>query len=293
MPLTTGPETTGPPPGSLCRIRVEGRSVVGLVTDLGIVPTTVKSPLAGIIDGALDPRLQAQLSRVSDPVLDPDRIEFLPPVQPRVLLYCGRNYADHLAENPRPPSEAPVFFSKLPSSLIGHRVPIEIDPAQQADYEGELAVVIGRRSRGVAAGGAGRMVAGYTIVNDVSDRSVQRVNHQLTMAKGPDTFGPIGPYLVPRQLVGDGSALSLRTWVNDELRQNAITTSMIHDVAQCIAAATRTVTLQPGDVIATGTPAGVGAYHHPPRFLRPGDTVSVAIDRLGTLVNPVRSRPAR
>lgn len=223
----------------------------------------------------------------SHPPFDPQVVRFLPPVVPTTMLFCGRNYEDHLAENPRPRQASPVFFSKLISSLTGHGRPILVSPDQQADYEGELAVVIGRPARRVPADRALDHVAGFTIVNDVSDRAVQHVNHQITMGKGPDTFGPMGPYLVPRAQVGDGSGLRLRTWVNDELRQDGSTSNLIHDVAECIEAATRTVTLQPGDVIATGTPAGIAAYMTPSIFLAPGDTVTIEIDRLGFLSNPV------
>jgi 2-keto-4-pentenoate hydratase/2-oxohepta-3-ene-1,7-dioic acid hydratase in catechol pathway len=203
------------------------------------------------------------------------------------MLYVGRNYEDHLAENPRPRQAEPVFFSKLISSLTGHRQPVVVRPEQSVDYEGELAVVIGRPARGVNAADALSYVAGYTIANDVSDRAVQHVNHQITMGKGPDTFGPLGPVLVPRAAVGDGSGLRLRTWVNDDIRQDGTTSELIHNVASCIEAATRTVTLLPGDVIATGTPSGVGAYMDPPGFMVPGDIVTVAIDGLGALVNPI------
>lgn len=282
---------TAPRLGALCRFTADDRTHVGVFTGDGIVRTGFMSVLDALADGAVDPdRLRRVRPGPGTPV-DPDHVVFVPPVEPRTMLFCGRNYEDHLAENPRPRQPAPVFFSKLVSSLIGHRHPIFVTPDQDVDYEGELAVVIGRRARRVRADEALDYVAGYTIVNDVSDRAVQHVNHQITMGKGPDTFGPIGPYVVSRADLGDGSGLRLRTWVNDGLRQDGCTSDLIHDVAQCIAAATRTVTLIPGDVIATGTPAGTGAYMKPPAFLQPGDSVTVEIDGLGALTNPVAADP--
>ncbi len=270
------------PIGALCRVLVDGAPRVGILTEAGIGLTDLRSPLDGIVDG----RVVAQLSPGA-PLIAPDEAELLPPVEPRTMLYAGRNYEDHLAENPRPRGDAPVLFSKLVSSLIGHGAPIRVLSDQHADYEGELAVVIGRVARRVRREDALEVIAGYTIANDVSDRAVQHVNNQITMGKGPDTFGPLGPWLVARSALGDGSGLRLRTWVNDEPRQDGNTRDLIHDVASCIEAATRTVTLQPGDVIATGTPAGVGAYRDPPAWLRPGDVVRVEIERLGSLENPV------
>ena len=275
----TGPDG-GLPLHGRCRVKAGDRLLVAVVTPDGLMPTALSSTLDRIEEPA------AALPN-GEPPLSIEAVTFLPPVDSRVLLYAGRNYGDHLAERPRPEQPDPVLFAKLASSIIGHGHPIRINPRQDADYEGELAVVIGREARNVAVEDALGVVAGFTIVNDVSDRAVQHVNHQITMGKGPDTFGPVGPALVPRDIVGDGSGLRIRTWVNGELRQDGTTSAMIHDVAACIVAATRTVTLRAGDIIATGTPSGVGAYRTPPTFLRPGDSVAVAIDRLGTLVNPV------
>lgn len=277
----TGPDGDLPLNGR-CRVTVGDRVLVAVVTRDGLMPT----PLASTLERIEEP---AEALPNGEPPLSTEELTFLPPVDSRNLLYAGRNYHDHLAERPRPQQHDPVLFAKLASSVVGHRQAIRIDPRQDVDYEGELAVVIGREAKHVAVEDALSVIAGYTIANDVSDRAVQHVNHQITMGKGPDTFGPIGPALVPRDLVGDGSGLRIRTWVNGELRQDGTTSAMIHDVAACIAAATRTVTLRAGDIIATGTPAGVGAYRNPPAFLRPGDSVAIAIDRLGTLVNPVRA----
>jgi 2-keto-4-pentenoate hydratase/2-oxohepta-3-ene-1,7-dioic acid hydratase in catechol pathway len=291
--MELSPVPARPLVGALCRIRLGERVRVGVLTEAGVVPTDLASPLDALVDGALDPAVlaAADAGAAHGTALDPDEVAFLPPVEPRTMLFAGRNYEDHLAEAPRPRQATPVLFAKLVSSLTGHGSPILVLPDQHVDYEGELALVIGRTARRIRIADALDVVAGYTIVNDVSDRAVQHVNNQMTMGKGPDTFCPMGPWLVPRAALGDGSGRRLRTWVNDELRQDATTSGMIHDVAACIEAATRTVTLQPGDVIATGTPGGVAAYRVPPAWLRPGDTVTVAIDGLGMLANPVVADP--
>ena len=283
---------TALPEQALCRYLDEGSPRVGLLTRDGVVPTAWDTPLRPLGGGSWELAV-AEATRASAVRLDPDTLHFLPPVEPRTMLYCGRNYEDHLAENPRPRQAEPVFFSKLVSSLIGHREPVLVTGAQHVDYEGEMALVIGRPARHVPAEEALAFVAGYTIANDVTDRAVQRVNNQTTMGKGPDTFGPLGPWLVPAELVGDGRGLGLRTWVNGERRQDGSTADLIHDVAACIAAATRTVTLRPGDVIATGTPAGCGAYMDPPSYLRPGDTVTVEVDGLGALTNTIEEDAGR
>jgi 2-keto-4-pentenoate hydratase/2-oxohepta-3-ene-1,7-dioic acid hydratase in catechol pathway len=287
---TRGHEVSLPPPGSLCRVRVGGEARVGVLTSSGVVLTELASPLDAVVEGRLDPGVAAAVEAAARPLAVED-LEFLPPVEPRTMLYAGRNYEDHLAENPRPRAAEPVLFSKLVSSIVGHMATVRISPAQHADYEGELALVIGAVARRVRRDDALAFVAGFTIANDVSDRAVQHVNNQITMGKGADTFGPLGPWLVPRELVGDASGLRIRTWVNDDLRQDGTTSDLIHDVADCIAAATRTVTLQPGDVIATGTPAGTGAYRDPPAWLQPGDVVTVEIEGLGALINPVDADP--
>jgi 2-keto-4-pentenoate hydratase/2-oxohepta-3-ene-1,7-dioic acid hydratase in catechol pathway len=278
------------PGHAICRYLDDGSPRVGLLTPDGVLPATWDTPLQFLGRGSFD-AVVAEAARASSVRLDPDALRFLPPTEPRTMLYCGRNFEDHLAENPRPRQDDPVFFAKLVSSLIGHRDAVRVRPSQRVDYEGELAVVIGRRARDVPAHLALDYVAGFTIANDVTDRAVQKVNNQTTMGKGPDTFGPLGPWLVPAEFVGDGRGLGLRTWVNGELRQDGNTRNLIHDVAACIASATRTVTLLAGDVIATGTPAGCGAYMDPPTWLRPGDTVTVEVDGLGALSNPIETDP--
>ena len=214
-------------------------------------------------------------------------VELLAPVpRPGKIVAIGRNYADHAAETGVKPFEAPRIIAKLPSSVAP---PGSVVPRPQGvaklDYEVELAVVIGRVARRVARADALAMVAGYTILDDVSAREFQFdvSPPQTTFAKSMDGFCPMGPWLVTRDEVPDPQALRLRTWLNDELVQDGNTHDMIFDVAGLIEYISRYMTLEPGDVVATGTPAGVGAFRKPPRYLAPGDRVRLEISGIGVL----------
>jgi 2-keto-4-pentenoate hydratase/2-oxohepta-3-ene-1,7-dioic acid hydratase in catechol pathway len=219
-----------------------------------------------------------------------DEVNLRPPLlRPGKILCVGLNYASHLAENPaavRP--EEPFIFAKLASGVIGPGDPI-VKPAlsEQLDYEVELAVVVGRPMRDVPADRALEHVAGYTIMNDVSARDVQFRNNQITLGKNFDTFAPMGPCLVTADDVPDPQRLRLRAWVNGEPRQDETAGDMIFGVAEVLAHLSRFMTLEPGDVVSTGTPAGVGAFRQPPVFLQPGDTVTLEIESIGRLENPV------
>jgi 2-keto-4-pentenoate hydratase/2-oxohepta-3-ene-1,7-dioic acid hydratase in catechol pathway len=209
---------------------------------------------------------------------------------PGKMLFVGANYRDHIEEAPLEmqimPTE-PFIFAKLPSSVIGPGEPIVIPPGPEShvDYEAELAAVIGTRCRNVAAADALAHVFGYTIVNDVSEREVQMTRSQMILGKGVDTFCPLGPAVVCSEELGDPGALRLWTRVNGELRQDTSTAAMLFGVAQIIEHIAALVTLEPGDVVATGTPAGVGVFRS--TFLQHGDTVTVGIDGIGELTNPV------
>lgn len=219
-----------------------------------------------------------------------DAVRLRPPLlRPGKILCAGINYLGHLQENPaavRP--EEPFIFAKLPSGVIGPADPI-VKPAltEQLDYEVELAVVIGRIMRHVPAERALSHVAGYTIMNDVSARDVQFRSNQITLGKNFDTFAPLGPCLVTADEIGDPGRLRLRAWVNGELRQDETATDMIFPVPELLARLSAIMTLEPGDVVSTGTPAGVGVFRTPPVFLQPGDTVRLAIDGIGHLENRV------
>jgi 2-keto-4-pentenoate hydratase/2-oxohepta-3-ene-1,7-dioic acid hydratase in catechol pathway len=227
------------------------------------------------------------------------RTEFTlgPPIpDPEKILCIGLNYRDHVDEAASIDEAAakivdPVVFSKFNSALIGDRADVVLPTAapDHIDWEGELAVVIGRRARHVAAADALDHVAGYTILNDVSARDVQLASPQWLMGKSFDTSAPCGPALVTRDEVADPQSLQLETKVNGAVMQSTSTSLMINPIARLIEHISALITLVPGDVIATGTPAGVGFARTPPVFLRDGDVVEVTISGLGTLTNAVRA----
>ncbi|ADU51465.1 Ureidoglycolate lyase [Thermaerobacter marianensis DSM 12885] len=224
-----------------------------------------------------------------------DAVRLLAPIArpPKNVMAIGLNYRDHVFEiSGRDVPEHPVVFTKAASAVTGPGDPIYTHPGVTAavDYEGELAVVIGRRGRGIAPERAREYIFGYMILNDVTARDLQRRTSQWHLGKSLDTFCPTGPYLVHRDAVGWPVELDVRTWVNGELRQEANTRQLIFDIPTLLATLSAGITLEPGDVIATGTPSGVGMGFDPPRFLRPGDVVEVEIAGLGRLMNPVVDR---
>jgi 2,4-didehydro-3-deoxy-L-rhamnonate hydrolase len=212
----------------------------------------------------------------------------LPIERPGKIVCVGLNYRDHAEEQGTALPEAPLLFAKWQNTLIGPGEPIVIPPiVTKCDYEAELGVVIGQRVRDVSAESALEAVAGYICVNDVSARDLQFADGQWTRGKSPDTFCPVGPRLVPRDEIPDPQALGIRAILNGETVQESTTANMVFGVAEVIAYVTRTITLEPGDLIATGTPAGVGAFRTPPLFMHPGDEITIEIDSIGSLTNPV------
>ncbi|MBA3428773.1 MAG: fumarylacetoacetate hydrolase family protein [Actinobacteria bacterium] len=212
----------------------------------------------------------------------------LPIERPGKIVCVGMNYRDHAAEAGMEVPEQPVLFAKWPNGLIGPGEAIVLPPdPSQVDYEAELGVVIGLRARGLRTEDALDAVAGYVCVNDVSARDLQFADGQWTRGKSLDTFCPVGPRLVPAAEVPDPQRLGIRCRVNGELLQDSSTAQMVFSVAEIVAFVSTWLTLEPGDLIATGTPAGVGFTREPPVYLRPGDEVTVEIDGLGALVNPV------
>jgi 2-keto-4-pentenoate hydratase/2-oxohepta-3-ene-1,7-dioic acid hydratase in catechol pathway len=218
-------------------------------------------------------------------------LTILAPVpRPGKVVAIGQNYKAHAIEQDIEPPKAPLIFAKFPTSVIGHGAAIAWDPAltSQVDYEGELAVVIGRRARNVTEAMALDHVLGYTCSNDVSARDLQFGDRQWVRGKSLDTFCPLGPWIVSSDEVPDPQALRLRTTVSGETLQDGHTRDMIFSVAQIIAYASTAFTLEPGDVILTGTPSGVGVFRDPKRFLHDGDVVEVEIEHIGVLRNPCR-----
>lgn len=224
-----------------------------------------------------------------------DGAELLAPVaRPGKVVAIGRNYREHAEEEGVDPPPAPLIFSKWPSSVVGHGAEIRWDPAltAQVDYEAELAVVIGRTARRVAVDEALDHVLGYTCLNDVSARDLQFGDGQWTRGKSLDTFCPIGPVIVTADELGDAQDLAISCSVDGDIVQDARTSQMYFSVAQIVSYCSMAFTLEPGDIVATGTPSGVGVFRKPPRFLENGQRVSVEIERIGVLENVCRFEAA-
>ena len=252
-------------------------------------------PLTGIGElGAVTPS-----SLLADPALDHTRSVplaevTLRPVIPRPgkIICVGLNYLDHVGETGRQLPEYPVLFTKFVETLTGPRDPIVLpSESAQVDYEGEMAVVIGRAGRRIAAEDATRHIAGYTIANDVTMRDYQYKTHQWLQGKVWEASTPLGPWLVTPDEVGDAQALDISLTLNGEVLQRASTEQLMFDVPTLVSRVSELVTLMPGDVILTGTPGGVGYRRDPQVFLSPGDQVVVEISGLGRLVNPVVAEP--
>ncbi len=279
----------------------DGRTATGLVVGDEVVDLT--DPAVGLpaslvdvvaLGGDARPALDRAASS-SARRLPLDAVELVAPLpRPPAFLGIARNYGNHITEMGGERPRDQTWFVKLSTCVIGPGAAIEVPCASaQVDYEGELAVVIGRRCRHVPVERALEVVAGYTVVDDVSVRDWQRRTPTMVMGKSFDTHGPMGPWLVTADEVSDPQDLAVRTWVNGELRQDGTTADMIFACAQMIAHLSTAVTLEPGTVLATGTPAGVGAASDPPRWLAAGDTVTVEVEGVGVLTNPVIDEPAQ
>lgn len=223
-------------------------------------------------------------------VLALESVDLGPPVpDPDKILCLGLNYREHAAEAGLALPSVPVFFAKFRNSLVGPYSPVLLPRiSTQIDYEGELAAVIGTRCKEVPEEDALSYVAGYTVMNDVSARDVQTQTSQWTAGKALDTFAPMGPGIVPTSDIPDPQNLTLTTRVNGQVVQHTHTGDMIFTVAQAVAFLSTLMTLEPGDIIATGTPSGVGFTRTPPLFLRDGDVTEVEIGGIGAIRNPVR-----
>jgi 2-keto-4-pentenoate hydratase/2-oxohepta-3-ene-1,7-dioic acid hydratase in catechol pathway len=222
------------------------------------------------------------------PLRGPRRLE-CPILRPGKMLAIGLNYVDHLLEVGREAPERPIVFAKYPSSLNGPYDPIVVDHriTEMADYESELAVVIGRRSKMVTEDDALATVFGYAVANDVSDRDWGAKDSQLSRSKSYDTFCPIGPWITTADDIADPQCLRVRSYVNGDLRQDSTTKNMVFSVARLVEFLSQSMTLDPGDIILTGTPSGVGFMKRPPVFLRPEDVVCCEIEGLGRIENRV------
>ncbi|MGA9876665.1 MAG: fumarylacetoacetate hydrolase family protein [Solirubrobacteraceae bacterium] len=228
-----------------------------------------------VLDRLRDPSMPA----ADGPSFALTEVTLLAPVpRPRAIFGIGLNYADHVAETGATAPDAPLVFMKLPSSAAPPNAPVRCPQVvKRLDYEGELAVVMG----------ADAQVAGYTVANDLTARDLQGRELQWTRAKGADDFCPYGPWITTADEISDPQALWLRTWVNGELRQDSSTSNLIFGIAKLVEFIAETCTMEPGDLILTGTPSGVGQGLDPPRFLASGDVVRIEIERLGAIEHSI------
>ncbi len=289
----------------MASILVKEVPALGVRTPRGMVNMTALDPSVGSSLRALLERgpgalatLAARAAEAAESyVLSPAEFRFRPLVpEPSKFLCLGLNYVAHASEATYETPRHPVVFTRVPSSLLAHGEPLVVPTcSNQLDYEAELAVVVGRPGRNIPRERALEWVAGYTLFNDGSIRDYQKRTPQWTVGKNFDGTGPLGPELVtPDELPEGARGLRIQMRVGGELLQDANTSDMIFDVATVIADLSEAMTLQPGDVIAMGTPSGVGAARTPPRYLRAGDVCEVSIERLGALTNPVADAvPAR
>jgi len=282
----------------LCTFLHENGARIGVVTDDGVVDLSVAAPelpremTALLAAGPAALRRAAAAASNATARLAQDAVSLCAPVlRPPKFLAVGLNYADHVAEAGIEAPKIPTIFNKQSTCVTGPKSPVHLPRVSAAlDYEGELGFVIGRRCRHVPRDRAHEAIAGYLVVNDVSVRDWQLRVPTWTMGKSFDTHGPIGPWITTSDEI-DPSGLRLRTWVNHELRQDSNTKHLIFDCATLVEHLSTAFTLEPGDVVATGTPGGVGIAMKPPRLLTVGDRVRVEIEGLGALENEVVREP--
>jgi 2-keto-4-pentenoate hydratase/2-oxohepta-3-ene-1,7-dioic acid hydratase in catechol pathway len=268
---------------------VEGDEVV----DLAAAAPSLPRQMLAFLEAGPEARGQARAAsaRGARLALADVRLE-APIARPPKFLGVGLNYADHVAESGLATPAHPTIFNKQSTCVVGPHDPIHLPRVSRAlDYEGELGFVIGRRCRHVARDDAPEVIAGYLIVNDVSVRDWQLRTPTWTIGKSFDTHGPIGPWIATSDELGDPHRLGLRTWVNGELRQQSNTKELIFDCFALVEHLSTAFTLEPGDIVATGTPSGVGIAMKPPRLLAAGDRVRIEIEGIGAIENPVIDEP--
>lgn len=272
------------------RFRHAERTASGIIVGEQVLDLGPDEPIDLLARGVDALKAAGDATSVSHPLAD---VRLLAPVpRPGKFLAIGINYADHVRETGRDAPTFPVFFNKQVTCIVGPYDPIEIPRvSSDVDFEGELGIVIGRRCRDVPAERASEVIAGYLVVNDVTVRDWQFRSPTWTLGKSFDTHGPTGPWIATPDEVGDPQDLRIRTLVNGETMQDASTSEMIFSCAQQIATLSTACTLEPGDLISTGTPAGVGFVRDPAVFLRAGDVVRIEIDRVGAIENPVIDQP--
>lgn len=294
MKLVTFQDTTGARIGLLA---AGGARIV----DLSIAAPDLPRTMLGVIGAGASALARLKAVPSSAATIDTAQVKLLAPVPaPARNIYCvGKNYREHAAEFHNSGFDAsagkeaipdlPIIFTKASNTVTGpgDAIPAHLDHSHSTDYEGELTVVIGKGGRGITKAQAFEHVFGYTIVNDVTARTLQNTHKQWFIGKNIDGFCPMGPCIATADEVPDVTRLHLQTRVNGELRQDALVEQLIFDVPTLIETLSRTMTLMPGDLIATGTCAGVGIGFKPPKFLKKGDSVAITIEPIGTLTNPV------
>lgn len=268
----------------LATVTFRGRTSIGSIEGETVTIMAWQGTMSQLIRRGITPSRTYERVPLADAA-------FAPPLIPGKIVAIGRNYADHASETGSDLPDKPLIFAKFPSSIIAPGEPITWRKSitDKVDWEAELAVVIGRRAKDVSEEDAYNYVYGYTVANDVSARDLQlETDTQWTRGKSLDTFCPLGPYIVTRDEVPDPHNLAIRTTVNGETMQDSNTSMMVFKVPQLIAYCSRSFTLEPGDIILTGTPSGVGLGMKPPRFLADGDSVTVSVESIGEITNPCK-----
>jgi 2-keto-4-pentenoate hydratase/2-oxohepta-3-ene-1,7-dioic acid hydratase in catechol pathway len=271
-----------------------GVVVENSIIDLGAIPELPRDMIAFLSAGkdALERAGNAVRDKVRSLPLKEVTLE-APVAQPPEFLAIGLNYADHVAESGMKQPEFPMFFNKQATCVNAPFAPIHRPRVSEAlDYEGELGIIIGKRCRHVPRARAHEVIAGYTIVDDVSVRDWQRRAQTMTLGKSFDTHGPVGPWIVTTDEMPDPHKLELRTWVNGELRQHSNTKHLIFDCFAQVETLSTVCTLLPGTIISTGTPGGVAAAMKPPKWLKAGDVVKIEIEGIGSIEHKVIEEPA-
>lgn len=280
----------------LATFETDGVRRVGVLIDdiLVAFPTEIASDLAGLMDRSTDPDVLRSLLPASATHFDPANVHFLPPLaRPPKIVCVGLNYADHTKESPYEQPSYPTLFPRFSSSLVAHgRSIVRPLVSDSLDFEGELAVVMASGGRHIKAADALAHVFGYSIFNDGSVREYQFKSPQWTVGKNFDCTGAFGPYVVTAdELPAGAKGLKLETRLNGEVVQSADTSDMIHDVQTLIVIISEAITLETGDVIVAGTPAGIGWARDPKLLMRHGDVCEVSIEGIGTLVNRIENEP--
>ena len=264
----------------------------GEYVDLSIADRSLPTDMVGLIKANALKKAAAAAKKATSRAVVKGAIKYLPPIpNPPKILCVGLNYVDHAAESPYEMPKAPTMFLRVNTTLVAHKQPL-IAPkvSEQFDYEGEMVVVIGKRGRHVPAEKALSYVAGYSVFNEGSVRDWQFRSPQWTMGKNFDGSGGFGPEIVTAdKLPPGGSGLQLQTRLNGQVLQNANTRDMAFDVKALIVEISTGITLEPGDIIVSGTPSGVGFARKPPVWMKPGDVCEVEIENIGTLSNPIRA----